>query len=460
MENITTQPINQSYNATVITEQPSVITTKIQHTKELEINSLTRAFDQRELQFFKATNSYLAYSQQVRCTDQLKLRNLLHCKSPCIDDCYSGNQLTIVYPDETIEKININPSYFSSKDIAFDSNDSAIIALNNSKENSSLSLIKLKEFRQGLPSTDKKITIKLPQENIRAATISSNNHLHTTGIENNNLCIWTSNITLENHTSEEVNWQQLHINLLSDSISDVAFSENSRYLFVRLKTSVLNVYDGNQTWEKIAEITGTTTFPVDISEDINNTLMIFLENKELIIKSDKNDIFYCDGFYNKLTTACFIPNTKDALIFDSTGNIMLVKNENIVDGDLPVKEYYPTKIPYTISNIYFDPANNKKLAVLAEKQDNGNIKIYFCCAITGSILGSTTYCCAAKKLICCTASCASVSLLTCSMGVIMDFAIGTNKGFPIKCMPIKKAMTISKHVEQTALNTIKHTVTK
>jgi hypothetical protein len=487
MQVITTQPENQLYNnaiTTTLTEQSATIK-NIQHTKELAINGLIKELDQRKLQFFKATHTYLAYSQQVYYEDYFKPLNVFRCKLPYIDDCYSGNQLTLVYPDETIEKIKIKPSWFSSQNIAFSSNNYAIMVLDNSEANSSLSLIKLKEFVEDSTSTNR-FEINLPKENILVAGIDADNNIYTIGIENNNLCIWSSNIAFKNNANEMVNWEQLPIDLSADSISDVAFSENSRYLFVYLKTGILNVYDCNQAWHKIAEVEGTTTFPVDISEITNKNedesinydryknkkLMVFIEGKKLIIKHEAikgktNDTFYYENFSNKLITARFIPETKDTLIFDSAGNIHLAKYDNIVSSNCSVRRYYSTKTPYTISNVYFDSTDNTKLNVLAEKKATSLLKktwktTNYDCACLGTIVAPIIYCIVSGELFCCSGACWLTALYGCMGGVIFDWGDGfIDKSYFnnfIACMDIKKVITPGNYIEQKALHTIQEPI--
>ena len=231
-----------------------------------------------------------------------------------------------------------------------------------------------------------------------------NGNLYLAGLKNQQVILWRTKFTLANQST---NWREV-ISFDADSNTEVSFSKDGTFLFALQSNKTLKVFANNCNWSQIKTIPKIETLPTDINS--TGEFMVFVDQGALQIHELNTDTYYVLNSIKSVTAACFIPDTKNLLVFDKDKKIRLLEyhdNNWIIDNNKSIN------LNVIVTQAYFNPNDKAQLIILfAELNQDKEIfeaavASVFMGVFVGPIGGLLKTCCSGGLVECfdCTSLC-------------------------------------------------------
>ena len=277
---------------------------------------------------------------------------------------YTANNVLFSYKSKpSIKSISLHPN-----------NKSVAMVLSENKNNE-LALFSTSYAEANTSPTSNflynKININIPTDKPYSTYYDNNDNLYLVGLKNQQLFLWATKFILE---EQNANWQEL-IYLDTDSNAEASFSNDGAFLFILQSDKTLKIFSRDYSWSQIKTIPNIESFPADI--DSTAEFMVFV-NKEIVqIHGVSTDINFVVTDNNSITAACFIPDTKDLLLFDSSNTkVVLLKYHN---NDWVIDNSKSIKLGVVVKQAYFNPNDKTQLIVLFVNYNKGSQKVFSSC---------------------------------------------------------------------------------
>jgi hypothetical protein len=403
---ITNQPTDTlSYGSNL--ELSKLITAELQNIEDYKILGLLRyklfPAIKQQISLINLSKNHLAYEQKLLCCHPLLscngrssndsylysiLKSLLCCDNKHYDKDFSVlpiYQLALINTDEynsdydafSTSTCNNSKPYFVKKnklpiqEVSFDEQNSEFIILYKATKlnsnNNKLYLIKSSEsidktIASKQTNSSEEFIIECPLQKIYSIYYANHN-LYVLGQEHNKLMLIFTNINLSKN-SQLCSWKNITTLSTKNFNGKAKFSGNGNFIFLLSDNKQLTIFDKEKNWQEINSITNISNFPIDIN--YNSGRMIFIENNKVLIRnltSNKKHAF----LGHNITTACFIPNSDNFVMFTSEPIMYLVKQSPKCKDKYVIAS--DTNILHIIKQIYFNPVNSNELIALAEHDD-------------------------------------------------------------------------------------------
>jgi hypothetical protein len=379
---------NNSDKLNVIISQPK--STQLNNLDDFKIKGILGGF--KNISEFNLSDDYLSFSQKLCCYPLLSSSGNL---------CPVTNQLAIFdiedQPKDTtiyskkhklaVKKLILSPDN-SNFIVLYTDNDAG-------KYDDELYLVMDKTPDSVEPLKNKKFNFEVKISNPLKKIDSihyDGNQLYIIGKENNKKSLQVSYIEKTN-TEESVVWKE--ITSFDDNFYEAKFSDDGSFLFLTSNNNELSIFSKATNWSKIKTITNLKSFPIDI--DYCSELMVFIVDGQLLIKGIKSDVsFSIENKDTKFTTACFIPETKDLLAFNTNAKVSFLKH--LVEDKSLYNIIKEKKMDYIVKKAYFTKRNNKKLIALVNYEERskcarcaGCVGVFFGCPSLFSLLFSPVF---------------------------------------------------------------------
>ena len=356
--------------------------------------------------FHVLSNNYLAFDHRaINCYNCYK--------------CSEGDNFTIIDTDNNTEN-NVLFSYNSKsliKSVAIRPNNQSVAMILSENENNKLALFSINSANTKTLLTDDlisdKIYIKPPTDKPYSTYYDTNDNLYLVGLKNQQLFLWTAKFILGEQSAK---WEEL-IYLDADSNAEVTFSKDGDFLFILQSDKTLKIFSRDCNWSQIKTIPNIESFPADTNSTAE--FMVFVNKGVAQIHGFGTDINFVVTDNNYITAACFIPDTKNLLLFDSANK--KVTSLEYHDNDWIIDNSKSIKLGVVVKQAYFNPNDKTQLIVLFVKPNKDNEEfiqciplLYIVGLVGGSCGGILTTCCVngihIDKIYCTTLCCKNVGI--------------------------------------------------